>query len=228
MEKTAKASKYQRLVRDCHRAIADANPEMCLQFLLENLDEQRGKEAMKEYIQHKANLSNIRREARVGKLSFDEEARKLAAINDGLLGFVDSLKEEDVTLLRLTHDRLLIVTRPAREEKWEQMFPEAYFSQVRIINFGKECPAGFENPAVVVFDDFENEEENLRTEIVWHCNKMPSSNYLFCTQDRSPFHEKNATDGEKTIGGRMAIANSWMTVHARLRELLEFVKIFRA
>lgn len=214
-------------MQDCQRAIADANPEMCLQLLLENLDEQRGADVMKEYALHKANLSTIRREARVGKLTFDEEARKLASINDGLLEFVNSLEEKDVTLLRLTHDRLLVVTRSGREDKWAQMFPEAYFSQCKVIVFGKDCPNGFENPAIVIFDNFENEGENLRTEIVWHCKKMQSSHYLFCIKSRSPFHEGDASSDEKKIGDRMVFANSWMTVHARLRELLEFVKIFR-
>lgn len=226
MEKTAKATKYQRLVQDCHRAIADANPEMCLQLLLENLDEQEGKEATKEYVLHKAALSSIRREARVGKLTFDEEARKLAEINDSLLEFVSSLKEKDITLLRLTHDRLLVVTRPGREKKWEPMFPAAYFSQVKVINFGKDGPVGFENPAVVIFDDLENEEENLRNEIVWHCRKMPYTHYLLCTENPSDFHGKKATGDDKKLGSRMAIANSLLTVHARLRELLEFRKIF--
>lgn len=212
-------SKYHRLRTDCQAAIGDSNLEKCFELLAESLDERKA--AYNEYVQMRGRLSSLLSQWSLGLISNADYNLTLNQIRAGLLNFLDNtIKEEDVSLLRRIHDRILIVASKLNPAEWEKLFNEAYFSHARIIKYDDEIPEEFKSPDVVVFDNlYMKNHLGMRRYI----RELPDAHYLYVSskKDDNPLEAENPEAFE-----RCANANSLITVPARLRELLEYRKIY--
>jgi len=216
-------TKYHRLRTDCLTAIADHNLEKCFELLAESLDD-RGA-TYSNYIELRGQLSSALQLFNRGRVTAQEHTMTINQIREGLLYLVnDTLEPSDVSLLRRIHDRILIVVQMDSRTDWTGLFPEAFFSHICIIHYGQEVPNLFQSPDVVIFDDLNSIGTDHYDHITQLSEAMPDANLLYFKNGRNPF--ENGTPEEQAIFPRMANANSKFTVHARLRELLEFRKIY--
>lgn len=219
-------TKYHRLRNDCHTAIQNDNLEKCCELLLESLDERA--ETFIEVTAISSRLRGLLSENNLGTISFDEYSRHRAQVRKAVLTFIEStLKPEDVSLLRRIHDRILLVACKRSPTDWEKLFPDAFFSHVHIMRYGEEVPAAFASPDVVIFDDLDCTGTGNDAQIKILARSMPNANLLFFgLPGENPFKKSDASDEDKNFAKRCADANSKFTLHARLRELLEFRKIY--
>jgi hypothetical protein len=220
-------TKYHRLRNDCFAAIQNHdNLEQCCYLLLESLDERES--AFTEITAVSGRLRGLLSENNLGTISFEEYTMHRNRIRKSLLTFLDStLRPEDVSLLRRIHERILIVVCKNSPTNWEKLFPDAFFSHAHIIRYGDEVPAEFSSPDVVIFDDLECPGIGNDAEIRRLARSMPGANLLYYGQPgENIFKKKNASEEDQGFAARCADANSKFTLHARLRELLEFRKIY--
>ncbi len=216
------SAKYHRLRTDCLTAIADPNLEKCFELLAESLDERTS--TYSDYILLRGRLSSALQSLGAGQTTAQEHNVTLSQIRAGLLHFVnDTLQPADVSLLRRIHDRILIVAHQDSPTDWTGLFPEAFFSHTCIMHYGEAIPDKFQSPDVVIFDDLECVDTDHHAQMKQLSEAMPDANLLYFGKV-NPF--ANGTPEERAIFPRMANANSKFTVHARLRELLEFRKIY--
>ena len=215
------STKYHRLRADCQAAIAANNLEKCFELLADSLDERTA--AYTDYIVLRGRLSGVLHLWSSGQTTSQDYSQTLNQVRAGLLHFVNNIQPIDVSLLRRIHDRILIVACKNSPTEWEGLFPEAYFSHRHIICYGEEVPTDFQSPDVVIFDDLECPGIGNHAKIKTLSESMPDANLLYFGK-KNPFEE--GTKEEQVIFPRMANANSKFTVHARLRELLEYRKIY--
>jgi hypothetical protein len=216
-------TKYHRLRTDCHGAIQKDNLEQCCSLIMESLDERAV--VFNEVLAISSRLQGLLSENNMGTLSFDEYSKHRALVRKSLITFLDNtLKPEDVSLLRRIHEKILVIKCKKSPTIWKDLFPDAFFSHVHIMNYGDELPATFLSPDVIVFDDLECPGIGNTAQIRLLCRQMPDANWLYFGLE-NPFKE-NEVDGDKDLFDRFANANSKFTIHARLRELLEFRKIY--
>lgn len=220
-------TKCHRLRNDCHVAIQNHNNlEKCCELLLESLDERTSK--FVEIVAVSGRLRGLLSENNLGTLSFDEYSRHRAQIRKAMLTFLDStLKPEDVSLLRRIHDRILVVVCKNSPTDWANLFPEAFFSHVHIMHYKEDVPAAFTSPEVVIFDDNECSGTGNDAQMRILARAMPHANLLYYgLPGENIFKKKDASDEDQGFASRCADANSKFTLHARLRELLDFRKIY--
>ena len=220
-------TKYHRLRNDCQAAIQNHdNLEKCCELLLESLDERTSTFA--EIVAVSGRLRGLLSENNLGTLSFDEYSRHRAQIRKAMLTFLDStLKTEDVSLLRRIHDRILVVTCKNSPTDWENLFPEAFFSHVHIMRYGEEVLVTFTSPDVIIFDDLECPGIGNDAQMRIMARAMPHANLLYYgLPGENIFKKKDASEEDQGFAARCADANSKFTLHARLRELLDFRKIY--
>jgi|GEM_PF-1388207 len=215
--------KYIRLRTDCSEALADDNLEKCYLLLSENLVDGQNRLTL---IEIKGRLTGLMREWNGGRMAFDEYSLHRNQIRSALLQLVyTSLKPEDISLLGGIHDRILIIACKNSPTNWERLFPDYRFSHKFVIQFSEIVPREFKNPDVVIFDDLKcpglmgnkNEMKKLALE-------MPLAHLLYVGDPKSnPFTDSKLKD-EQEIYARMTNANSHLTIHGRLNDLLEFRK----
>lgn len=218
-------TKYQRLQLDFQTAIQNHdNLEKCCAIIMENLDEQT--EKYQEALNISGQFQSLLREDNIGILSSDERILNRNKIRSRLISLVNSIKPEDVSLLRRIHDRILVVACKKSPTDWEKLFPEAFFSHVHIMRYGDEPLADYTSPDVVIFDDLDCPGTGNMAQMRMLSRSMPTANLLyFGPTNENPFKESNVEE-DIAIYARMSNANSKFTLHARLQELLEFRKIY--
>jgi hypothetical protein len=219
-------TKYHRLRNDCQAAIQADNLEKCCELLLESLDERES--AFTEIVAVSGRLRGLLSQNNSGTLSFDEYSRHRAQVRVALLTFLDStLKPEDVSLLHRIHDSILVVACKNSPTDWANLFPEAFFSHVHIMRYGEEVPAAYVTPDVVIFDDLDCPGIGNESRMRMLAREMPSAHLLFYGHyGENPFKKRDAFEEDQAFAARCSDANSKFTLHARLRELLEFRKIY--
>lgn len=217
-------TKYTRLRTDCQTALAANNLEKCFELLAESLDERMA--AYSNYVLLRSRLSAALNSWNAGLVSHADHSQTLNLIRAGILGFLNELKPEEVSLLRRIHDTILIVACKNSPTDWENLFPEAFFSHARVIRYRDEVPSDFRASDIVIFDDLGCAgDQNSRQNFMRHlANELPKANLLYFGKE-NPFQDSDF-EGDSTVFNRMANANSRFTVHARLRELLEYRKVY--
>lgn len=221
-------TKYSQLRASVQAAVGDNNLDKCFELLSESLDDT--KSIYNDYLQLRGRFSGLLQIWSSGQISISDYNLTLNQIRVGVVNFVSLIKPEDVSLLRRINDKILIIACKDRpDEYWQDLFPEIWFSHREIIRYREEIPADFKNADVVIFDDLRGEHckgsgrEVFMREIA---KALPKANLLyFGKPDGNPFHESD-TEGDDLIFDRMGNANSRFTIHARLRELLEYRKIY--
>jgi len=211
-------TKYQRLLNDCQKEIADDNLEKCFELLEESLDERQS--IFAEVLLLKGRLSMVLREKNKGTIYFNDYRVERNSIRDSILDFLNRiLKEEHVSLLRRIHDRILIIACKNSPTKWDKLFNNAFFSHVEIIFYKDDVPNEFKNSDVVIFDDLDCGVKN-HVHMSRYILEMPMAHILYVGAD-NPLKEDDPPAFK-----RCANANSEITILARLRELLEFRKVY--
>jgi hypothetical protein len=218
-------TKYHRLRNDCQAAIQADNLEKCCELLLESLDERES--AFTEIVAVSGRLRGLLSQNNLGTLSFDEYSRHRAQVRVALLTFLSTLKPEDVSLLRRIHDRILVIACKNSPTDWANLFPEAFFSHVHIMRYGEDVPAAYVAPDVVIFDDLDCQGTGNDAQIRMMARAMSHAHFLYYgLPGENLFKKKDASEEDQAFAARCADANSKFTLHARLRELLEFRKIY--
>lgn len=216
-------TKYARLKADCEDALARGLPEKCLQLLKENLDE-REVHLRERWIALSGQFHELKWQQLEGAISSNEYTLGRNRIRQGLLALLEEIKPEQISLLRRTHDRILVYTYTGSILEWEKLFPEAFFSYAAVIRYNDLIPEDFQTPDVVIFDDTEENPVDVRPQMIRCLKAMPKAHFLY-VGDKNPFKDSETLEG-KAVWRRCSNANTQFTVHARLHELLEFRKIY--
>lgn len=211
------------LTDSCRLAIRKGNLEKCFELLDEALVRGEETEAIRNKLIHQeGRLNRAMHERGLGLADHYEQVYN--QISADMLSLLDTLEEKHLTLLNRINDQILILSPEAQIPDWQAMFSEKNFSHACVLEYGKEPPLAYRNPDVVIFDD---SGPNVRTEMVRLAAEMPQAHFLYFGE-LNPFTEsRKRTPEYAAIFARCANANSKFTVHARLRELLEYRKIFR-
>lgn len=213
--------KNTRLRKKCQEALVDDNLEMCLQELSFLFPENE------DIINQRGRVSGLKKEGQNGTISSDEYRRERSKIRVALSTFANEniLPDDDdtISILEGIHNRILILSPEDKVSDWKAMFSEENFSHAHVIRYGKEIPTDYLSPDVVIFDDT---GPNARPDMVRLSVEMPQAHFLYYG-DLNPFTEsRKRNPQDAAIFERCANANSKFTLHARLRELLEFRKIY--
>ncbi len=199
----------------CRSAIKKGNMEQCFDFLEEGLANGKETEAIHtELILLQARLNSTLRERGIGTDDSYKEARQQISL--GILTLLGTLEDKHINFLNRINDQILIFSPYDKVAEWQRMFSEKNFSHALVLASGTEVPINFRSPDVVLFDDT---GPNVRPEMVRFAAEMPQAHFLY-------FGKRNPMEDNAAIFERCANANSKFTVHARLRELLEFRKIY--
>lgn len=169
----------------------------------------------------KGNLNRAKHSQSLG-LS-DKVSQVSAATSAAILEMLNKLTEQDINPINPINGRILILSPEDKVPDWKEMFSEKNFSHACVIRYGKEIPTDYLSPDVVIFDDT---GPNARPDMVRLSVEMPQAHFLYYG-DLNPFTEsRKRNPQDAAIFDRCANANSKFTLHARLRELLEFRKIY--
>lgn len=215
--------KNARLRADCQAFIEDDNLEECLKILSEYFRESQ------EVIAQRGRLNGLRKEERLGTIAPDELRRERNKVRTALVAFVDEniLAEEPDEVLEGIHNRILIASCKDSPTDWERLFPKTRYTHRHIQKYTDPVPNDYKNPDVIIFDDLNcpgllgNRNEMKRLAL-----DMPLAHLLYFGDSKSnPFLDSKMKD-EQEIYARMGNANTHITLHARLKELLEFRQIF--
>jgi len=214
-------TQYEQLLHDCHAAIEDANLEQCLKLLLKSVS---GKASVYDDIRQQSGLFKLAsRDHNNSLLLRDQYRKEYSQISNALLDLLRGLQETDCIFTEDIHERILLMTFTESKAEWADLFPQKKFSHIKIINYDDALPEDYLNPVVVIFDDT---GPNARPYMVQLAQEMPQAHFLYFGE-LNPFTEsRKRNEQDAAIFERCANANSKFTLHARLRELLEFRKIY--
>lgn len=219
MQKLKNAS----LRAECQALIEDDNLEECLKILSEHFRENQ------EVIAQRGRLNGLRKEERLGTIAPDEIRRERNKVRPALVGFVNEniLAEEPDEVLESIHNRILIAACKDSPTKWDWLFSKHRYTHVHIIKYGDPVPNDYKNPDVIIFDDLScSSLRGNRNEMIRLALDMPLAHLLYFGDAKgNPFQDSKMKD-EQEIFARMGNANSHITLHTRLKELLEFRQIF--
>lgn len=211
-------SPLSSLIQKCRAAIGDGTMEQCFDFLEARLV---NRARLDELLILKGNLNRAKHSQSLGLNNTADQVS--ATTSSAILGMLNKLTEEDISPINPINGRILILSPEDKVSDWQQMFSEQNFSHARVIRYGKEIPLDYRRPDVIIFDDT---GPNARPHMVKLAGEMPQAHFLYFG-DLNPFTDNRKRNPEDAaIFERCANANSKFTVHARLRELLEFRKMF--
>lgn len=217
--------KYQRLKADFQKALSSDNLEKCIELL--RRDFLLGDDQQKELIMFERRLNQARRERQMNTIDFDKFSMETSQVANSLNDLFSKLGEDVVSFADAIHDRILVVACKNSPTDWEKLFPDAFFSHIHIIRYGEEVPVEYTSSDVVIFDDLDCPGIGNDAQIRALARSMPQANLLFYgLPGENIFKKKNAPEEDQGFAARCADANSKFTLHARLRELLEFRKIY--
>lgn len=211
-----------QLLDSCRLAIRKGNLEKCFELLDEGLAIGEATESIRNRLIHQEGRLN-RAQHEFGLGISDAKTLVYNEISTDMLTFLGTLEEKHLSLLNRINDQILILSPEDKVADWQAMFSEKNFSHACVIRYGKEVPLDYRSPDVVIFDD---SGPNARPHMVQLAEEMPQAHFLYFGE-QNPFTEsrkRNVQDA--AIFERCANANSKFTLHARLRELLEFRKIY--
>lgn len=207
-----------QLREKCRNAIGNGNMEQCFDFLKASLV---NRARLDELLLLKGNLNWAKHNQNMGLSNTADQVS--ATTTAAILDMLNSLTEEDISPINPINGRILILSPESKVALWEKMFTKDNFSHAKVIQYDQGIPDGYSSPDVVVFDD---SGPNARPYMVQFATEMPQAHFLY-VGDSNPFTEsRKKVKEDAAIFERCANANSKFTVHARLRELLEFRKIY--
>lgn len=213
-------SPITQLREKCRTAIGSGTLEDCFD-LLETSLVNRAK--FDELLILKGNLNRAKHGQSLGLSNTADQVSATTAA--AILDMLNKLTEEDINPINPINGRILILSPESKVAEWKGMFTEDNFSHAMVISYDQEIPLEFRGSDVVVFDDT---PRIARPHMVQLAKEMPQAHFLYFG-DRNPFTEgRERYPEEAAIFERCANANSKFTLHARLRELLEFRKRFGA
>jgi hypothetical protein len=219
-------SKFEQLAIKFKQALANDNLEECFKMLSNEfvlVNKQKD-----ELVLLERRFSQAAKERRLNKMDFDEFAKHISQIASNLLELFNELDENSLSHSSSVHDKILIVACKKSPTNWERLFPDAYFSHVHIMRYGDEIPASYQSADVVIFDDLDCPGIGDVAQMRMISRQIPGAYLLYYgPSNENPVKDSNIEE-EKAIYARMTNANSVFTIHARLRELLEFRKIYGA
>jgi hypothetical protein len=214
--------KFTHLIKDCKQAISENNILKCFSLLEESLNED--KNAYNEFILLKGNHNSILSHWMEEQISSSDYFLGLSKTRAAILKYLSSIQSDDVSMLKRIHDCILILTCKDNSLRWHSLFSEADFSNRFVINYGEKIPTEFQSPDVLILDDLGDSCAGMNFgEMVRYAKELPEANLLYVGQE-NPFSDSKAY---KSFFDRSANANSFITVHGRLRELLEYRKYYR-
>lgn len=192
--------------------------EQCFDFLETSLV---NRARLDELLILKGNLNRAKHNQSLGlSNTADQVSAKTTA---AILEMLNKLTEEDISPINPINGRILILSPESKVAMWKGMFTEDNFSHSKVIQYGQDIPSDYLSPDVVIFDDT---GPNARPEMVRFAAEMPQAHFLYFGE-LNPFTEsRKRNPDDAAIFERCANANSKFTLHARLRELLEFRKIY--
>ena len=210
-------SKYHRLRTECQASIADNNLEKCFELMRRGFN--LSKETEKELILLERKINQTNRERRNDLISKSEADLATSQVANGLVEILDELKEDDISSNDAINDVILVIACKHTPSDWRKLFNEAYFSHVGFIEYQQEVPQEFLNADIIVFDDLGCPVKN-HIHMGRYIKEMPEAHILYVGKE-NPLEDRDPEAYE-----RCANANSLITVPARLRELLEFRKVY--
>lgn len=139
-----------------------------------------------------------------------------------VLDFIDALEEDDISIPRLLAfdipERILVIAKSkARADYFRQFFPKDYFYSVDYDGSGQPLPA--EGYDIVLYDDQPPAKEGETDELLLHylSNTKPVILYFGRFSHLLPQYPEKAY-----------ATNSVFSLHARIRELSDYLRYRRA
>lgn len=209
------ASLYQK----CHAALSDDNVEMCLQDLSLWITNDM------ELINLRARLSALKRKERNGVIAVADAQLEHNQIRMAAIEFLQEnvTDEGEDAILDGIHNRIIVVAAAERQAEWRAMFHEKIFSHVRVLVYEEAIPDDYRSSDVVIFD---GRDVDAGPEMRRCAAELRQAHFLFFGE-RNPLTDSRRNDPQDAaIFDRCANANSKFTLHARLRELLDFRRIY--
>ena len=214
-------TKYTHLHTSCSTALSADNLEKCFELLRQGFN--LSTETQNDLNLLEGSWNRAKRFYGQGQLAYAEFSKELTRVAGALGDILGKLTEDDVSTSDSVNDRILIIACKNSPTDWENLFPEAFFSHVRKIHYRDDISEEYRTADVVIFDDLKctGDRQVFMRQIA---SDLPKANLLYYGKV-NPFQDSD-TEGDDAIFDRMANANSQFTLHARLRELLEFRKIY--
>lgn len=197
------------------RTIAD-NLGQCIKQLEASLDPARA--VYNDCLAMLTTFNRVERENLANLLTREEYNRELAQLTQAVLHLIDNLMEDDLSEVRHLrqemHERILVVTRPARRAYMERFFSKNYFKNVQYIYYGDAIPS--ERFDLAVLEDIETEPASS---LYMEEYVQGIGCYILYFGERFPLDRVRYAE-------KVYFANSIFSLYARLKEMLDFMKYF--
>ena len=210
-----------RLKRDIKRLVA-SNLGNALKKLGQALDESG--DNYNTCISLQAEFNRVKQQSISGGLTPTEESTYLSRVVNRFLDFVDSLEGEDIRpafqLQEEIYDRILVVCKEAQRVPYlQRFFPEAFFKGVAYLPSDEEPepepdPESFD---IVIFDNHPHDSDNGEHALLKDYLSLGKPRLLYFGQTLPLLYNYP----EKAY-----FANSIFSLHARLEEMLTFLKYY--
>jgi hypothetical protein len=167
-------------------------------------------------------FQRLQQEAREGRISREQHNIEYGDLTRRTLDLIDALQEDDISTPRLLqydiYERILVVAKSkARADYFRQFFPEDYFHSVDYDHSGQ--PLSAEGYDIVLYDDQPPPPKDKTDELLLHylSNTEPVVLYFGRYSALLPQHPEKAY-----------ATNSVFSLHARIREMSEYLRYRRA
>jgi len=170
-------------------------------------------------------LENLRQTRAAGRLPPEEENRQLNDINFRVLSQIDTITPEEAATYDLENaifKRILVVCKSAeREDDLRALFPETYFKGVEFDVSERPRPAASVNKFdLVVFDNFPSDDPNDTNDLLRYYLNDTKPYVLYFSSQYLPWLGKDYPE-------KAYFANSVFSIHARIEEMMMFLKYKR-
>lgn len=177
-------------------------------------------EAYNEVILQTQRLERLRKAIRKGTAPGSEENTELNTINDAVLSLIDDISPEEAAAYELENaifKRILVVCKSAeREEYMRRLFPPQYYKGVEYDISEKPRPAASVNQFdLLVFDNTPQGGPDDGHELLLYYLKETAPYLLYFGQQLNLLWQYP----EKAY-----FANSVFSIHARLEEMMAYLK----
>lgn len=171
-------------------------------------------------IELSAQLNILRLDSIRGGLSRQDEQAEGTRIRTRILTLIDLITPEEAAaydLEKAIFQKLLVVCKiPERKAEMERLFPKSYYKQVKVDGSGSQLPEEYVNQFdLVIFDNFPHgEKDDPHDLLMYYLEKTEPYVLYFGTLLNLlwQFPEK------------AYFANSVFSIHARLEEMIKYVK----
>ena len=174
-----------------------------------------------ELFLHDKNLFKLGKDYDKGILTDDDYDKQLNKLTLRILHFIRDLRPEQIRqnykISEQIRENILIVCKEEREKMMLAFFPDDYFPNVKTHFIGENLP-NFKETKIVIFEDLERPYSKVK-------NNVNLEKYLKAINETNTYMLYFGSSQPYDEYGDIAyFSNSKFSLHARLKELLDYIK----